>query len=86
VAVQEDGRDVARSVRGANLSDNERRALRLEDLRIAAYALDEISKPLARAPDVVSMCRVRADARDAKPFEELLEPRGIDCLRSGHSG
>ena len=81
VPVEEDGRRLVGAVRGGDLTDGERERVRGDELGPAAGCPHEVPHPLARTGDVLRVGGVRAHARDAEPFGELLEPGGIQLLR-----
>ena len=64
VAVREDGRRVAAVRRRRNITDEELAIAERDELGLPARALDELDDPLAGAPHVVAMRRIRAHRRN----------------------
>ena len=74
VVVDEDGRRVARAVRGGDLAEHELALAERRQLGRAADAADELADPLARALDVLPVGRVGAHARDRDQLRQLGAP------------
>ena len=74
MAVEHDRGRVAVSARRGDLPDREREGGRLHEPGLAARSSHEVADPLAGAPHVAGMRRVRAHAGDAEELVELLEP------------
>ena len=78
MSVDEHGRRAVGVHRRAKLADRERPAVEVDQLTLAARVPDERREPLAGGADVVLMRRVGADAGDAQPLGELVEPGGVE--------
>jgi hypothetical protein len=50
------------------------------ELALAAGRAHELAHPFTGPPHVVGVRRVGADARDAEPVGELVEPGGMEAL------
>ena len=78
VPVDQDGRRGVGVLRGANLADRERPPVEVDEIALAARAPDEVAEPLAGGAHVGRVRRVGADARNAQPLRDFLEPGRVD--------
>ena len=81
VPVGDDGRRAVGILRGPDLTDHERLVGRVLELGLPAGRADEVAYPFPRAPNILRVHRISADAGDAKQLEELLQPI---CRRLSH--
>ena len=85
VSVDENRRRDGRVPRGTDLTDRKRVAARLDEFACTTRRTDEIADPLPGGTHVVGVRGISADARDAEPGGELLEPGWIRRRHAGES-